>query len=144
MEQIPVGSWWSAVRRESLLTAVGAAAILVAAGLLTPDSSGHGTHEHLFLLPCIFRWVTGLPCPFCGMTTAFALMAQGDVGAAFRIHVLGPLAYLATWTMLLAAVIGLVRDRAPLPRWLFGEQGGRLILFLLLLGWAVNLARLVF
>ncbi len=123
--------------------ALGALAVLIVARLLTPEAGGYGTHEHLLPLPCLFRWLTGLPCPFCGMTTAFALMADGRVVAAFNIHILGPAAYLATWAVLLATIIGLVRDGMLLPRWLFSEQGGRVMLVILLVGWAVNLARLL-
>jgi len=135
--------WWTPARTESLLWALGAGAVLAVARLLTPEAGGYGTHEHLFLLPCIFRWATGLPCPFCGMTTAFALMAHGRVGAAFAIHVLGPAAYLTTWAALGAAIVGLVRNRMLLPRWPFSQTGGRVILTVLLLGWAVNLMRLL-
>ncbi len=112
--------------------------MLIVARLLTPEAGGYGTHEQLFLLPCLFRWLTGLPCPFCGMTTAFALIADGRVVAAFNIHILGPAAYLATWAVLVAAIVGLVRDGMLLPRWLFSEQGGRVMLVILLVGWAVN------
>ncbi len=121
----------------------GAGAILMAAHLLLPDSSGYGTHEQMFLLPCIFRWVTGLPCPFCGMTTAFALLARGEWAAAFGIHVLGPVAYVFTWGVLLAGGVGLVRNRRALPQWLFGQRGGRVILLIILLGWVANLARVL-
>ncbi|MEE9417693.1 MAG: DUF2752 domain-containing protein [Acidimicrobiales bacterium] len=31
---------------------------------------------------CPLRRVTGVPCPFCGMTTATLALARGDVGAA--------------------------------------------------------------
>ena len=126
-----------------MLWALGALAVLIVARLLTPEAGGYGTHEHLFLLPCLFRWLTGLPCPFCGMTTVFALMAEGRVGAALNIHILGPAAYLATWAVLLAAIVGLVRGRMPLPRGLFLERGGRVMLIILLVGWAVNLACLL-
>ena len=33
-------------------------------------------------LPCPLRTVTGVPCPFCGMTTAATGLAGGDLGAA--------------------------------------------------------------
>lgn len=133
----------SPARVAALLIMGGAGAILMAAHLLLPDSSGYGTHEQMFLLPCIFRWVTGLPCPFCGMTTAFALLARGEWAAAFGIHVLGPVAYVFTWGVLLAGGVGLVRNRRALPQWLFGQRGGRVILLIILLGWVANLARVL-
>ena len=135
--------WWSPARRKAAVASLGAAAILLAAWLVVPDARGLGTHEKLFLLPCVFHKLTGLPCPFCGMTTAFALMACGQLAPAFAAHVLGPLAYLVTWAVLLAGIGGLVREREPLPRVLFSEPAGRIILALLLAGWAVNLIRMV-
>jgi hypothetical protein len=33
-----------------------------------------------FMPPCPFRTVTGLPCPLCGGTRAFAWAARGDAG----------------------------------------------------------------
>ena len=133
----------SPARVAALLVMGGAGAILIAAHLLLPDPTGYGTHEQMFLLPCIFRWATGLPCPFCGMTTAFALMARGEWAGAFGIHVLGPAAYLVTWGILLAGLVGLVRNRRALPQWLFGQRAGRVILLIILLGWAVNLGRVL-
>ena len=134
-------TWWTEARMQSLATGLGAAAVLVVARLLSPDLSGYGTHQHFFLLPCLLRWAIGLPCPFCGMTTAFALMADGHVAAAFGAHVLGPPAYLVTWGILLAGIAGLVRNRMPLPRWLLSPSGGRVIIVILLVGWAINLVR---
>ncbi|MCK4324161.1 MAG: DUF2752 domain-containing protein [Armatimonadetes bacterium] len=133
----------SPARVAALATMGGAGAILMAAHMLLPDPTGYGTHEQMFLLPCIFRSATGLPCPFCGMTTAFVLMARGEWAAAFGIHVLGPAAYLVTWGVLLAGGVGLVRNRRALPQWLFGQRAGRVILLIILLGWAVNLARVL-
>ncbi len=135
------GSWWSKERREAVGAIFGAGAILVVAKLLNPDPSGAGTHEHLLLLPCIFKMLTGLPCPFCGMTTAFAYMADGAVGPAFTAHILGPVAYLVTWAILVAGLIGVARDRRPLPQWMFSQWAGRAMLLILLSGWVVNLIR---
>jgi hypothetical protein len=42
---------------------------------------------------CIFRRLTSIPCPGCGMTRAFAHLAKGEWGAAARDHLLAyPLA----------------------------------------------------
>jgi hypothetical protein len=42
---------------------------------------------------CLFRRLTGIPCPGCGMTRAFAHLAKGDWRAAASDHLLAyPLA----------------------------------------------------
>ena len=61
--------------------------------LLTPDPRGYGTHEQFFLYGCLFRKLTTLPCPFCGLTTSFAYIVRGDLPDAFRCHPAGPVLY---------------------------------------------------
>jgi hypothetical protein len=41
---------------------------------------------------CAFRWFTGRPCPFCGLTRAMFALAKGHFGEAVRLHALSPLA----------------------------------------------------
>jgi hypothetical protein len=41
---------------------------------------------------CGFRWLTGRPCPLCGLTHAIFALAKGRVGEAIRLHPLSPLA----------------------------------------------------
>jgi hypothetical protein len=72
---------------------------------LRPDLRGLGTHEQLFgLQPCGFVLTTGLPCPTCGMTTAFALMMHGHPLAAFLTQPAGAVFCLATVALLVYAL----------------------------------------
>src|SRR5207237_1184759 len=50
----------------------------------TPRSMA--THTQIGLPPCNFVSLTGKPCPSCGMTTSFALLVRGDVGASLRAN----------------------------------------------------------
>lgn len=91
--------------RERLIAAgiaILAVSPLVVASVLEPSSDGLGTHRQLGLPAC--SWVAGfgLPCPSCGMTTAFSFAARGELGAAFATQPAGAL------LAVLAAVVGVV------------------------------------
>ena len=44
----------------------------------------------VWLPSCPLKTLAGLPCPLCGLTTAVAWLARGDLGEAVRNHVLSP------------------------------------------------------
>src|SRR6185312_1252984 len=46
---------------------------------------------------CPFRFLTGLPCPGCGMGHALVFAWRGDFAASFHSHPLG-IPLLAIWT----------------------------------------------
>jgi len=81
------------VRLMHAFAAFGLLATLLLAFWLEPDPRGLGTHEQIFLLPCNFYAMTGLPCPFCGTTTAFAHMAHGHVRDAFLAQPMGVIGF---------------------------------------------------
>ena len=43
---------------------------------------------------CGMRWITGRPCPLCGLTHAFFALARGRFAEAIHFHLLSPLAFL--------------------------------------------------
>jgi hypothetical protein len=61
--------------------------------LLVPEDGSRSS-------PCLFRHVTGLPCPTCGGTRAAEGFLHGDVGAAFSWNPL-----LSTFAVLALAVL---------------------------------------
>lgn len=75
--------WWAAVVLGGCLGLLGLAAFL------KPNPRGVGTHAQLGLPECGLMRTTGLPCPTCGMTTAFAQTVRGRWLAAFNVQPAG-------------------------------------------------------
>ena len=71
------------------LLVIGLLAPWILASILEPDSRGHGTHQQLGLWPCTFRVLFDRRCPTCGMTTAWAHLARGQLVPALRANVGG-------------------------------------------------------
>ena len=67
------------------------AGALTAAAMFRPDPRGLGTHEQLGFPPCSFHRLTGVPCPGCGMTTAFAHTVRLQFAQALRANLFGTL-----------------------------------------------------
>lgn len=66
--------------------------------------AGPGTRAWAFLegLPaCLFRLLTGIPCPGCGMAHALVYALRGQWASSWRHHPLG-LPLLLVWTAWLA------------------------------------------
>jgi hypothetical protein len=55
---------------------LGIGTVFTLSALLEPSPAGHGTHLQLGLGTCTFLAYTGVPCPMCGATTSFTLMAH--------------------------------------------------------------------
>ena len=85
-------------------------AMLTAAARTSPDGRGHGTHEQLGMPPCAWPGMFDMPCPTCGMTTAFAHTANLDLGRAFVTQPMGAVLALvcavAFWVALHSALTG--------------------------------------
>ncbi len=55
--------------------------------------------------PCLFRSVTGLPCPGCGLSRSFVHTSHRDVAGAIKYHFFGPLLFVVG--LLLLAMRGI-------------------------------------
>lgn len=77
----------------SLALAVAASVPIALSFAISPSPEGLGTHRKLGLGPCAVFATCHAPCPFCGMTTSFCLMARGRIAEAFVANPSGPLLY---------------------------------------------------
>ena len=77
-------------------------------------------------LACPLRSLTGIPCPFCGMTRACVAAVHGHLGASLSFNPGGVLIVLLALTALLRPQL-LVRARPP--TWLVGVAFGVLWLW---------------
>jgi Protein of unknown function (DUF2752) len=142
----PVPSLNRWVRISLALVAVGLMTVFGIARWLNPrDENGNPrrmeTHRQLGLPPCTFYYVTGLPCPSCGMTTSFSHLAHGDLLNSLKANAMGTLlaitALAAIPWCLISAIWGRrmgVRDYE-----LFMARGVLVFFVLLLASWGIRL-----
>jgi hypothetical protein len=104
---------------------------------LTPPEAGFGAHQQLGLGPCSFPVLFGLPCPTCGMTTAFAHFAQGHPLASFHAQPAGFLLALCVTAAMLLGLGGMLTGRLRTPNWYRIPPGRAAIVTaaVLLFGW---------
>jgi hypothetical protein len=119
---VPASERFSRSKRLSVaLAGLTVASLLAVAVFLQPSPTGLGTHEQLGLPPCTFRWLFGMRCPSCGMTTSWSHATRGELRAALASNVGGTLLAMtsliaAPWCVLSAAagrwLVRPPRDRA--------------------------------
>ncbi len=118
----------------------GCVGVLALSVWLTPDQRGYGTAEQ-FGGPCGVLITTGLPCPTCGMTTAFAHTVRGQWLQALWVQPTGFVLCLATTGG--AVLGGWVLLRGRWPAWPFHRLAPHHIfltlLVLLLAGWGFKI-----
>jgi hypothetical protein len=74
------------IRREYVVRGAGALLLFLGLALLAPPSA----------MPyslCGFHWLTGRPCPLCGLTRGVFALAHGHFVEASRLNALTPLAF---------------------------------------------------
>jgi hypothetical protein len=89
-----------------VVATIGLAGLFGLASKLKPDPRGFGTHEQIGLRSCMFRTVTGRPCPTCGMTTAYAWLVRGRLDRSWRSNPAG--CVLALFSVPLMVWLGLM------------------------------------
>ncbi len=99
------------------------ATVLGIAAYLEPSPEGLGTHMQLNMPDCGWMVTMDLPCITCGMTTAFAHAANGNLLASFATQPLG--AVLAVVTAMMFLVSSYVTLTGSQVGSVFGRLWGR-------------------
>lgn len=113
--------------------------VLAAAHILQP-CGGYGALRPLgIVLPCVFRELTGVPCPACGLTRSVCETAHGRLAEAFAYHYLGPLVYLAAWIILVWGLTAAATGKEGPGYWLGHPLVWKILLGVFLGAWIVRL-----
>ena len=143
----PVAPLTRGTRTWAALISAGCVALLLTAAWLTPSPTGHGTHTQLGLTACAFLERTGIPCPGCGMTTAFAHTVRGHLLRAFATQpmgfVLAVLAAVVAWAAAYEALTGRPIHRLPRQIGLNLTAATILAVALTILAWAWKIVSVV-
>jgi hypothetical protein len=103
------------VRASLVMIALGLVGVFGVAIALDPYQEGKvwlaETHRQLGLPPCTFKYMTGYPCPSCGMTSSFALAIRGDFWNSLRANFVGTLLALGALVFIPWAVVSAGKAR---------------------------------
>ena len=111
-------------RRTATLLLVGLTMVLAVSFFYNPPDTG-------YISVCMFKNLTGLPCPGCGLTHSFCALAKGRVASAFVFNALGPPIFLLAagfWLRSLAVLFGQLKPVFVFDRIARGAMLGRLLL----------------
>ena len=116
-------------------------AFLFLARVLAVRSEGFSTGPSL----CLFRNVTGLPCPFCGSTRSVGHILQGEFSAALYSNPLGYLGLAFIILLLLSPLTVKKTSNYLAKKWWLLTQRNQIVITvgLIVLAWVLNLPRLI-
>jgi len=92
-------------RIHAIGVALAALILLSVAFVLRPSAEGIGTHQQLGLPQCGWILAADIPCPTCGMTTAWSHTVRGEFIAAFMTQPLGMLLALAAFFVFIGGCV---------------------------------------
>jgi hypothetical protein len=88
----------------------------VSGALLLAAMRRHGQPAPNAVSFCLFRRLTGIPCPLCGLSRASLALVRGDWREVFRMHPLAPLLALECGAVWLASGAWAAGWRLPQPQ----------------------------
>lgn len=100
-------------RTNELVVLALAAAVLAASMVMDGDQSVVSVLGQPLPTLCLWRQLTGMRCPGCGLTRSFVFMGGGHPLDALRAHVLGPAMWIFVAAQIPYRMMRLWRTRSP-------------------------------
>jgi hypothetical protein len=112
---------------------------------LTPNSSGWGTHQALGLPPCLFHYLTHLPCPSCGLTTSWTYLSHLEIKKSIITHPMGLPLFFIFLIISLRAIPEALGKKTVLTQILEGKHHRYIYIgvFIFLISWFIHLVRMI-
>lgn len=92
--------------RAAALVLTGLSLVFLISVLYHPPETG-------YFSICMFKALTGLPCPGCGLTHSFCALAKGELASAFGYNALGPFIFVLAVGFWLRSAAILLGKTAP-------------------------------
>ncbi|HZS45694.1 MAG TPA: DUF2752 domain-containing protein [Blastocatellia bacterium] len=92
---------------------------------------------------CIFKNLTGLDCPGCGLTRSFCALSRGNIAKAFYFNKLGPFLYVVfvfAWLRALFTILRFDRVASACGQVIMRSQLGRIGLAAFVVYWIARTA----
>lgn len=92
---------------------------------------------------CIFRTITGLPCPACGMTHSFVAIGHTRIVDGFKFNIIGPFLYVGVIAGIFLCIIELIYDRLIIQPLLdrFKKQLLFIVIPIVIISWLINIIK---
>ncbi len=85
------------------------AVVLMGSMVLSTDERAVSILGYQLPMTCMFRAITGVRCPACGLTRGFVFMGHGQLVDAFRIHPLAPFLFALLVQQVIWRTVGCLR-----------------------------------
>lgn len=99
------------------------ALVLLAGSLLLPLLAFDWVTAPDSLVLCPLRAVTGIPCPSCGLTRAFAHLGRGHWPEALKFHPFSPLLFILALALVVLLLLELATGKAFIANPLRSRRG---------------------
>lgn len=98
----------------------------------------------VFVCPmdCIFKSITGIPCPSCGLTRGFRALLKGDIVSAFNYNILTIPIFIFLLILIFLFIIDLILKKDLVTSYLlYFKKHYKLLIIIIIISFIINIYR---